>query len=874
MKKNLLIGALFSVIAALSFGQQNPVNCDLAVPGCTTPSFGISTNNTGNIPDFTTGCASNPTTNPNSAPGNSGCLLSGETTSTFITITAVSNGTLEWSIQGPSGGCFDWIMWPYTLPTGGGVSPTCAMLQNCTQAPVACNWNGSCQGFTGMANPGNLPPGASQLDFEYGLNVTAGQSFLLCLSNYSGTTQNVNLDFFGSANISCIPSTPDQTICENTSAIVDVSPPPGFVNPTYNWLVTTGVSNPNSGTNVTVTPATTTEYIVAITNNDPNTPTTTVNDTFNIIVVPEPAPNAGIDDTVCFGQPIYLSGTLSDPANNSGSWTYNTSGISPTPSVSFSNPNSMTPTVNVNQLGLYSFILRENNPVCGIRRDTVRVLVANITQTVTFVAPTCNGGSDGEIHVDSPTADEYSFDGGNTWVVDSFAIGLPAGTYNVCSRNALGCDGCESVTITEPAAMTITASNDTLICENGTATLIASATGGTTYDYHWGHTSDLSASQAVMPASATTYSVYAENEFGCTSPTEQVTVSVRPPLSGTISGNDTICPGYPTNIYADATDGFGAPYTFAFSDGTNNSGPNATISVNPPSTTTYTVTITDACESTPLVLSTEIYVAPVPEPQFSVVEQTLCEPAVFTVSDDTDPAMDASNYWVISDGQMYLNQDTIYTEEMYFGTYDVQLVVTSPLGCIDSLTQQAFLNVNPLPVADFRFSPSPATVFNTEVKFDNYSVNGDTYQWFFPGADPATSSYTNPTVMYPEGQDGQYDVTLVTTSEFGCMDTMIKTVVVVPEILFYAPNSFTPDNDEFNQSWGIHIEGIDVYDFELLIFNRWGEVIWESHDPSVNWDGTYQGKPVPHGAYSWIIRTKDAKNDKKYTFNGTITLIR
>src|SRR5690606_31642574 len=115
---------------------------------------------------------------------NMGCLLSGETVSTFITINIVSNGTLAWSLIGlnqttgaPSGtGCFDWIMWENTGGNG------CAGINGNTLPPVACNWNGMCNGNTGMASPANYPPNASGTSYQGPMNVTAGQSFILCLS--------------------------------------------------------------------------------------------------------------------------------------------------------------------------------------------------------------------------------------------------------------------------------------------------------------------------------------------------------------------------------------------------------------------------------------------------------------------------------------------------------------------------------------------------------------------------------------------------------------------------------------------------------------------------------------------------------------------
>lgn len=128
--------------------------------------------------------------------------------------------------------------------------------------------------------------------------------------------------------------------------------------------------------------------------------------------------------------------------------------------------------------------------------------------------------------------------------------------------------------------------------------------------------------------------------------------------------------------------------------------------------------------------------------------------------------------------------------------------------------------------------------------------------------------------MFPEGEAGQYPVTLIVTSTYGCTDTVTYIMNVIPDILFYAPNTFTPDNDEFNQSWEIFVSGIDVYNFDLYIFNRWGEMIWESHDPYAKWDGTYKGEVVPEGTYVWRATVKDPYVDDKKEFQGHINVIR
>lgn len=868
---NKIYSFLFSCVLFLGLhAQQLPVNCNLAVPGCSTPSFPIvGTQPSYNTVDFTAGSISNPSTNPQGI--NAGCLLSGETVSTFITINVLTTGTLQWSMIGTGGGCFDWIMWP--MPNAS-LAQTCAGVNGNSLAPVACNWNGTCNGNTGMAAAGNLPPNGSPTSYQPPLNVVAGQSYLLCLSNYSFTNQNVNLNFFGSANVSCSVSAPDQTICQGSSATVNISTP-GLTSPQFTWLTTTGVSNTTSGTNVIVTPTVTTTYSVQVFQ-PANSSSSAFTDTavFTITVVPPPTPNAGIDDTVCLGQPIFLNGTISSPTNTP-SWQFLTTGITPTPSVTFApNFNSLTPTVTVNQPGLYQFILRENNSICGMRRDTVRVLVAQISQTASSVSPSCVGLADGEIHINSPFADEYSFDNGLTWQVDSFAVVFAAGTYSVCSRSNLGCQTCTNVTVVDPPAVTISTSNDTLICQNGTADMWATATGGTSYSFHWDHTTDLSANQSVSPLANTTYSVYAENQNGCISPTETVVVTVREPITGTITPDVTICPGYPTQLTATALGGIGVPYTFNWSSGDSGQGSSHVITANPATTSTYTVTITDNCESTPLVLTTNVILAPLPVPQISVNPNNKCEPAEFMLINTTDPAMSEYVYWQISDGQVFVNQDTIDTEPMWMGQYHVQLVVTSPLGCIDSTTFFNFLTVHPKPVADFNSSPSPVLMFNTQVQLTNYSTNGSSYEWFVESGNPAYSQSKHIQTTFPDGVPGEYDVMLIATSDFGCVDTVQKVIIVLPEVILYAPNTFTPDDDEYNQDWGLYIEGIDIYNFSLSVYNRWGQLIWESNDPSAKWDGTYNGVIVPQGTYTWTIEAKDAINDKKYQWSGHINLIR
>jgi gliding motility-associated-like protein len=157
---------------------------------------------------------------------------------------------------------------------------------------------------------------------------------------------------------------------------------------------------------------------------------------------------------------------------------------------------------------------------------------------------------------------------------------------------------------------------------------------------------------------------------------------------------------------------------------------------------------------------------------------------------------------------------------------------------------------------------------------DNSTPGVVNWQWTAEGASPMTSTSENPTFFFPEGVMGTYTVELIVETAEGCVDTVERELIVNSDILFYAPNSFTPDGDEFNQTWTFSIQGVDEYNFELLIFNRWGEIIWETHDINSAWDGTYLGKIVPAGTYTWVARVKDIYSDEKREFNGYINVLK
>lgn len=118
----------------------------------------------------------------------------------------------------------------------------------------------------------------------------------------------------------------------------------------------------------------------------------------------------------------------------------------------------------------------------------------------------------------------------------------------------------------------------------------------------------------------------------------------------------------------------------------------------------------------------------------------------------------------------------------------------------------------------------------------------------------------------------------VTATSNGCPSLPQTYTVTVKEcdpILIWVPNTFTPNGDEFNTTWGPVVSGpVDLQDFHVMVFNRWGGIVWESYDADEKWDGMYYGKPVSDGVYIWKIDFGIVGIDERKEYHGHITIIR
>lgn len=175
-----------------------------------------------------------------------------------------------------------------------------------------------------------------------------------------------------------------------------------------------------------------------------------------------------------------------------------------------------------------------------------------------------------------------------------------------------------------------------------------------------------------------------------------------------------------------------------------------------------------------------------------------------------------------------------------------------------------------MPTANFTYSPNPPTTISNQVQFTEQSDNAIAYEWMINGE---TYYGTSANHTFPNETEGSYQVCLITTSNMNCMDTNCIVIDILDEFLLFVPNTFTPDGNEHNQMFTAQSTK-DATSFQMQIFNRWGELIFESSDITIGWDGTYKGKMCQDGTYTWKIRINDGDNSEDQYYHGHVTLIR
>lgn len=296
---------------------------------------------------------------------------------------------------------------------------------------------------------------------------------------------------------------------------------------------------------------------------------------------------------------------------------------------------------------------------------------------------------------------------------------------------------------------------------------------------------------------------------------------------------------------------------------------------------TLTATSNNGCMNSATL---PVTVHPTPIASFTGVELNGCSPicpVVTSTSSVTAPSTIVNYNWSLSNGISQNSPSATFSEclENNSGStvsLGLTLTVTTEQGCTATHNEPNYIEIYHNPIADFSFKPDEVTVIDPTVIFYNSSSFADMYNWSF--GQMGSSTETNPTIVYPEVGEQSYDVMLVASTNMGCTDTVYAVVEVKDRIVFYVPNTFTPDGDDYNETFQpIFVSGFDPLDFHLTIFNRWGEIVFESFNAEIGWDGTYgasSDRIVKDGTYVWKIEFKEVMSDKRHIHHGHVNVLK
>lgn len=347
--------------------------------------------------------------------------------------------------------------------------------------------------------------------------------------------------------------------------------------------------------------------------------------------------------------------------------------------------------------------------------------------------------------------------------------------------------------------------------------------------------------------------------------------------------SDMICVNTPPTTFTDLSSistGSITNWDWQFGDGTAANGANVTNAYAASGTFNATLDVTSDFGCTHSVTH-PVTVYEKPTASFMADITQACSPAQIHFSDLSTSATVAITNWQwdffggnpsagTSPDVSYINDND--TPELY----DVELIVTNSLGCSDTSLVLDYIEIFPTPEARFSFNPNVLTLEDAETQFQNGSINADEYLWDF-GDNSIPNTQENPTHTYPENLPGSYEIQLIAYN-YGqmCSDTMNAIIDVQDVLIFYVPNIFTPDGDSYNEIWKpIFTAGHDPFDFHLTVFNRYGELIWESYNAEVGWNGHYgDGGLVQDGVYIWQIDFKETMSDKRHIHRGHVTVLK
>lgn len=549
--------------------------------------------------------------------------------------------------------------------------------------------------------------------------------------------------------------------------------------------------------------------------------------------------NLGTDTVDCSGNPITLGGA-------------------PVPDINYIwSTGDTTSSIVVNTTGTYWLTATDS---CGnVFTDTINVVASNNPFTIDLGLDTllCEG-STVPLNAGAGFADYSWSNGDSTQNINVTTSGI----YSVIVTDALGCTASDQIEIefTEPTAV----GNVTDATCNGLADgeISVTAAGYSPFSYQWSDP-NLPPSSNVSGLLAGSYVITVTDSLGCAT-SLPFTLLEPTPVTATISGNDTICTGEALGEATASPAGGTSPYTLTWSNGDTG----LTADSLTGGTVLLTVTDDNGCQTSESFTVTELPPGLIP----LTVWDTVCI-GFDAVLQAVPPAPGGQIHWYYSANSTapFQTGPTLHVpvpdrNTVYYAGFSLPGMCPSPL-----VAAHAMVNAPPnIPVT---FSDTEVEIPEATVIFDA-DIPNNVVDWIWTLGDGTVSQEDSLAHTYQDV--GQYDVTFSYTDENGCQNRYEWPlwITVTDNIYMYIPNAFTPNGEGPEENNTFNIAHWLIADFNIMIFDRWGKLLYESNDLEFQWNGQdVSGQPLPEGVYIYKIDATTYKG-APYLRSGSVTLLR
>ena len=505
-------------------------------------------------------------------------------------------------------------------------------------------------------------------------------------------------------------------------------------------------------------------------------------------------------------------------------------------------------TINTSTVGNLTYTFTPSANQCGATTTMVINIISQPTLTIT-PQTICLGQSGTLTTTVSPTGGSYLWS--NNATSSSITESPTVTTSYTVGYSVSGCNATATSSITVNPMVNPTFTQLGPYCQNETpGTLTGTSTNG--IDGTW--------NPSIISTASVGNQTYTFTPMaGICANSASMTITINPLLTPTFGTFGPYCqnenaptlPGNSTNSPSIA--GTWSP---------------SVINTSTVGTTNYTFTPSISACTGNAVIPIIVQLAPSPQVNSDITQG--CNPLSVNLS---SPNLPNANYTWTANGTIIGTGSNLSATFTSAGCYDIELIATYN-GCVASSSIIDYICVENVPTTFFNNFPTEVSENTESINFYNTTNGAVTYSWDFGDG-------TNSTLFEPNHQftniNSNLQVTLTATSSFGCSSSFTSVIPFKDPAIFYVPNTFTPDEDEFNQTWGpVFTRGFDPHNFSLYVYDRWGELVWESHNAENQWDGTYglSGKKAAQGVYIWRINYKPKETDDKVTISGHINLLR